>query len=70
MFLSESPQEAFRSAEIIEQNAPVSQGSRASFRASEIVAQNTAVPALNLPRLMLAGVSVFLLYNFVLKGLK
>lgn len=69
MFLSASPQSDFRAAEIAAENADAaSQGSRSSFRASEIVSQNTAVSAgSKLPRLLMAGVGVFLLYHF-LKG--
>lgn len=68
MHLSASPQDDFRAAEIVAQNADAAaQGSRASFRASEIVAQNAAPVATKLPRLLIAGVGLFLIYN-LLKG--
>ncbi len=72
MYLSASPQDAFRSAEITAQNVDAAaQGSQASFRASEIVAQNAAAaPASKLPRLLIAGVGLFMVYNFLLKGKK
>lgn len=66
MFLS-SAQDDFRAAEIQAQNAAeIPTGSRQSFRASEIVAQNAAA-APKLPRLLLAGAGVFLVYT-LLKG--
>lgn len=69
MFLSASPRDDFRAAEIAAMNADTSaQGSRASFRASEIVAQNAASSG-KLPKLLMAGVGMFLVYTF-LKGLK
>lgn len=68
MFLSASPNEAFRAAEIASMNADAAdQGSRASFRASEIVAQNAA-PANKLPKLLMAGIGLFFVYKFLLKG--
>ncbi len=73
MFLSASPQDDFRAAEIVSQNTDAAnQGSRASFRASEIVSQNVALPmpASKLPRLLIMGVGLFFLYNFLLKGMK
>lgn len=67
MHLSASPRDDFRAAEIDTMNAEAAdRGSRASFRASEIVAQNAATPS-KLPKLLAAGIGVFLLYNF-LKG--
>lgn len=67
MFLSASPQDDFRAAEIAAQNADAaSQGSRASFRASEIAVQNATAP--KLPKLLIAGVGLFLVYTFMLKG--
>ena len=69
MYLSASPQDDFRAAEIASQNADAAaQGSRASFRASEIVAENAAPAATKLPKMLLAGLGVFLAYNFLLKG--
>lgn len=65
-----APQDDFRAAEIVSQNAEAAnQGSRASFRASEIVAQNATPTGSKLPRLLMAGVGVFLIYNW-LKGSK
>jgi hypothetical protein len=72
MFLHD-PQDDFRSAEIITENADAaSQGSRASFRTSEIVAQNTAASAdaSKMPRLILMGVGLFLVYHFLMKGMR
>lgn len=69
MFLNASPQDAFRAAEITAQNAAEPEGSRQTFRASEIVAQNATATGSKLPRMIMAGVGVFLLYN-VLKGKK
>lgn len=64
-----SAQDDFRAAEIAAQNAAApSTGSQASFRASEIVAQNAAAATPKLPKLLLAGVGLFLAYNFLLKG--
>lgn len=69
MHLSASPQDDFRAAEIAAQNADAkSQGSRESFRASEIVAQQQPAAVSKLPRLLMAGVGVFLVYNFFWKG--
>lgn len=68
MFLNASPQDAFRAAELTAQNAAeAGEGSRQTFRASEITAQNAAATGSKLPRVIMAGVGVFLLYN-VLKG--
>lgn len=55
MFLSASPQEEFRAAEIAAQNA---------------APQPASPPSPKLPRLLLAGVGVFLLYSLMLKGKK
>lgn len=72
MFLSASPQDAFRSAEISVENTDASagQGSRESFRTSEIVAQNTAASAGGVSKmtLLMAGVGLFLVYKLLLKG--
>lgn len=67
MFLSASPRDDFRAAEIATMNQEAAnQGSRASFRASEILAQNAPSPSKVL-KLLAAGAGIFLLYNF-LKG--
>lgn len=69
MFLSASPQDDFRAAEIVSQNTDAAnQGSRASFRASEIVAQNAAPSSMSPMRMVLVGAGLFLLYKFMLKG--
>ncbi len=69
MHLSASPQDDFRAAEIAAENTDAAaQGSRASFRSSEIVAQNAAPSGSKLPRMLLAGVGLFLVYKFLLKG--
>lgn len=66
MFLSASPRDDFRAAEIATMNAEAAnQGSRASFRASEIVAQNAT--SSKMPKLLAAVVGVFLIHHF-LKG--
>ena len=70
MFLNASPQDEFRAAEITAGNADAAaQGTRQTFRASEIVAQNAEPVVSKMPRMIMAGVGVFLLYNF-LKGKK
>jgi hypothetical protein len=68
MFLSASPQDDFRAAEISTENVDAAnQGSQASFRASEIVAQNATETPSKLPRLLIAGAGLSLIY-FFLKG--
>lgn len=69
MFLH-APQDDFVAAEIAARNAEASPtGSRADFRATEILVQNAAAtPAMKLPTMLMAGVGVFLFYNFLLKG--
>lgn len=69
MHLSDA-QDDFRAAEIVAGNATSPSGSRADFRASEIVAQNQAAVSSPLPRLMLAGVGMFMIYTLLTKGLK
>lgn len=50
---------------------PASSDARATFRAGEIVAQNTAAAASasKLPRLLIAGVGLYLVY-LLMKGMK
>jgi hypothetical protein len=71
MFLSASPTDDFRAAEITTENTDAAaQGSQSSFRATEIVAQNAAASAAtNVPRLLMAGGGLALIYLF-LKGRK
>lgn len=76
MFLSATPQDALRATEITAENtdaaaqAAAAQGSQSDFRAAEIVSQNAAATATasKLPRLLIAGVGLFLVYSLLLKG--
>lgn len=68
MFLSDA-QDDFRAAEIAATNAAAVSDPKATFRTSEIVAQNAAASS-PLPRYLMAVAGLFLLYKFVLKGMK
>lgn len=69
MFLSASPTDDFRTAEITTENADAAaQGSRESFRTTEIVAQNAAAAAPNMQRMLLIGGGLILVYFLFLKG--
>lgn len=65
-------QSDFRTAEITAADTALAPtDSRATFRASEIVAQNQAAGSSSpLPRLLMAGAGMFLIYFFLTKGLK
>jgi hypothetical protein len=57
MFLSATPQDEFRAAEITSENAPSS--------STTAVAATTAS---KMPRLLITGVGLFLVYMLMLKG--
>lgn len=73
MQLSEDPRAVLRQMEISYQNeaAAIAADPRAALRQMEIAYQNqAAAPASKLPRLLLAGAGLFLIYFFMLKGSK